>query len=292
MSNRNIGVRNGLVDRKHYEEMGDAIWLYLWLVDHQTNSRGAVLGGKGLTYKEMMPEFGARTVRRWMRRLSAAGYIEVKYTDYKRLVLSIAKAKKFPQQQLPLETAKSGRYDRPEVADIAARSGRMCGQKWPIQPLLLKRETIKPEEKEENPPPVSLARDIPPTHPFAQIWQQEHGPLPGIEKLTPSRLRNCRLRERQYTPGQFREAVIRCRASPFLSGMNDRGWKANFDFLIRNDRNISRVLEGEFDGTAQTKSDRRLTGNLEAGQRFLERHGEANHRLAGAVRHALPGRPQ
>jgi len=290
--NRNIGVRNSLLDPQHIERMGQAVWLYLWLIDHQTNSRGIVLGGKGLTYKEILPGVAERTVQLWMRRLTTGGYIELKHTIYHRMVISITKAKKFPQQQLPLLSARSCGDAPQEVAEMDARSCGVPPIELRSQPLLLKRETNKPEEKEEKTPPVSLARDIPPTHPFAQIWQEEHGPLPGIEKLTPDRLRNCRLRERQYTPEQFREAVIRCRASPFLSGLNDRGWKANFDFLIRNDRNISRVLEGEFDGTAQSKSDQRLVGNLEAAKRFLERHGEADHRLVGSVRHALSGRPQ
>jgi len=284
MRNRNIGVRNGIVDAEHIKKMGQAIWLYLWLVDHQTNSRGVVLGGKGLTYKEILPGVSKRTVELWMRRLSVGGYIEVKHTIYSRLVISVTKAKKFPQQQLSLHPAESCGHVAQKVAesspqhlaDIGAQSCGVGTVELRTQPLLLKRETSKPEEKEEKSPLVSRQRDIPPTHPFAQIWQEQHGPLPGIIRLTPDRLRNCRLRERQYTPEEFREAVIRCRASPFLYGVNDRGWKANFDFLIRNDRNISRVLEGEFDGEPSNQRDEQLRRELNAGRNYAQEMLERN----------------
>lgn len=301
---RMTGLRNGLFEYKHYQAMGPAVWLFGWLVARQTaqnGSTGTVCGGQPLTYWRIARETGfpAATLRTWMRRLRAMGYVSLEVVREKGEIIGgivrIKNAKKFQPQQMLLELPKESEVRSNQDGGAAqterggaAQTYQRCGSNRTGNS---QEERIQ-DRREEEPPYSPPKGGTCISHPFAQIWQEEHGPLPGIEKLTPSRLRNCQLRARQYTPEQFRQAVIRCRASPFLSGMNDRGWKANFDFLIRNDRNISRVLEGEFDGTAQTKSDRRLTGNLDAARRFLERHGEANHRLADSVRHALPSRPQ
>ncbi|HYW37938.1 MAG TPA: hypothetical protein VE957_07490 [Terriglobales bacterium] len=44
----------------------------------------------------------------------------------------------------------------------------------------------------------------------------------------------------------------------FLLGENDRGWKANFDWLIANDTNCIAVLEGKYDG--EPKGNRGKSG--------------------------------
>lgn len=49
----------------------------------------------------------------------------------------------------------------------------------------------------------------------------------------------------------FEEAVRRCASTPFLMGANNRGWQANFDWLIENDTNLAKVLEGAYSGTAR-----------------------------------------
>ena len=34
--------------------------------------------------------------------------------------------------------------------------------------------------------------------------------------------------------------------TPFLKGVNKRGWKVDFDWLIANDTNYVKVLEGKY----------------------------------------------
>ena len=36
------------------------------------------------------------------------------------------------------------------------------------------------------------------------------------------------------------------KTTPFLQGSNDRGWTADFDWLIANDTNYLKVLEGKY----------------------------------------------
>jgi hypothetical protein len=65
--NFNTGVRGVLLDARHYERMGSALWLYSWLVlrqTHQTGSIGWVLGGAPVSYREIEEEtgFNRRTI--------------------------------------------------------------------------------------------------------------------------------------------------------------------------------------------------------------------------------------
>lgn len=130
----NAGIRGGLFEVKHWDKMGDAIWLFGWLVHRQTKQRGLVLGGHALTYREIQEDTGypERTLRRWMARLQREGYVSVKHSSYCKLVVTVLNAKKFnPRQlELPVPAQESTRPEMadstcPSLADTAARSGRL-----------------------------------------------------------------------------------------------------------------------------------------------------------------------
>lgn len=53
-----------------------------------------------------------------------------------------------------------------------------------------------------------------------------------------------RMKERSFE--EWREVFRRIAATPFLCGSNDRGWKADFDWIIANDSNAGKVLEGKY----------------------------------------------
>jgi hypothetical protein len=93
---------------------------------------------------------------------------------------------------------------------------------------------------------------------FAETWNRLRGPLPHVSDFTESRRRKVQARVRQgITLETFAEAVRRCSSTAFLLGTNDRGWKADFDWLIENDRNLLKVLEGKYDGTGGTNGTTR-----------------------------------
>lgn len=94
-----IYVKNDLLDPKHHEQMGVAIWLYLWLLDKITSISeqgvGKVLGGKPIKYEEVNRELGLSrsTYARYVNTLKEAGYITTKRTPI-GLVITVHKAKK------------------------------------------------------------------------------------------------------------------------------------------------------------------------------------------------------
>jgi hypothetical protein len=80
-----------------------------------------------------------------------------------------------------------------------------------------------------------------------EIYERERGELPAAGALTPERRKRCeRWLASGFTLGEFAAAVRCAAATPFLAGDGDRGWRANFDWLIANRHNVRKVLEGEY----------------------------------------------
>jgi hypothetical protein len=81
-----------------------------------------------------------------------------------------------------------------------------------------------------------------------EIYEAGRGALPAAERLTAERRRQCARRlAAGFTVADFALAVRRAAQTPFLAGGGERGWRANFDWLIANDTNARRVLEGCYD---------------------------------------------
>ncbi len=82
-----------------------------------------------------------------------------------------------------------------------------------------------------------------------EIYEQERGALPPSRGWTQQRAGKCRARlgQRGFALEDFRAAVRRAGQTPFLCGGGERGWRASFDWLIANDTNFVKVLEGRYD---------------------------------------------
>ena len=78
-------------------------------------------------------------------------------------------------------------------------------------------------------------------------WNGNCGNLPKVHKL--GKMRRVHLHTRWADPF-FREhwkTAIRLLAdSPFCNGVNDRGWRAGFDFLIRSEDTFVKIVEGNY----------------------------------------------
>lgn len=114
-----IWVKNDLLEPKHVVGMGEAVWLYLWLLDKMTsvneNGIGKVLGNQPVTFELVQSELGltVRTYRRWVDKLRDAGYIQTLRTP-RGLIITVTKAQKVYGKR----SAKSGtsNSDRPQTA--------------------------------------------------------------------------------------------------------------------------------------------------------------------------------
>jgi hypothetical protein len=45
----------------------------------------------------------------------------------------------------------------------------------------------------------------------------------------------------------FEVAIEKIGSSNFLLGNNDKGWKVDFDWMIANDTNMIKIIEGKYD---------------------------------------------
>lgn len=72
--------------------------------------------------------------------------------------------------------------------------------------------------------------------------------LKSIRKMSNHRREHLRARWREEGSLEvFEELFNRTINSKFLTGNNDRNWKADFDWLIKNDTNFNKVLEDKYD---------------------------------------------
>lgn len=94
---------------------------------------------------------------------------------------------------------------------------------------------------------LSAPADPPIKSKLVDLWNRERGPLPGVKILSTQRERKAKLAWGRHPSEEFWVQVIaRIRESAFCTGTNDRGWVADFDFLLRPDT-PARVLEGKYD---------------------------------------------
>ena len=82
--------------------------------------------------------------------------------------------------------------------------------------------------------------------------------LPKVQKITDKRKTSINKFLKEYTKEQFIEICRIANNNDFLMGKNDRGWKADFDFLMRVDKATS-ILEGKYGNIAQNENNVKAT---------------------------------
>jgi len=95
-----IGAKGGLLDQKHVKAMGDAVWLFLYLLRGQTGinewGEGIFQYGHPVTKGEICADFGGvsgETIKRWTAILKAGDYIRIEFHSNKGTTFWIAKGK-------------------------------------------------------------------------------------------------------------------------------------------------------------------------------------------------------
>jgi len=70
--------------------------------------------------------------------------------------------------------------------------------------------------------------------------------LPLAKKLDGARLRRARVLVRNATVDDLTEAIDAIERNPWMHGQNDKGWRADFDFLLQP-KSFTRLIEGSYD---------------------------------------------
>jgi hypothetical protein len=118
----------------------------------------------------------------------------------------------------------------------------------------------KPQEQKQKLSPKGLK----------ELWN-EIVQKPKVLMLSQGRERRLRLRLREHPDVSWWEEVLhKIVASPFLRGAGNRGWQADFDWLIANDTNALKVLEGKYDKRPPSTIRERAEDFAASARRFEE----------------------
>jgi hypothetical protein len=109
---------------------------------------------------------------------------------------------------------------------------------------------------------------------LVQVWNNNCGALPKVERLSSKRVRKAKSRLREEPDISYWEKVItRMAQSNFCQG--EKGWIANFDFLLQPDTHV-KVMEGKYDNRAgpgpktkhqlMSENNQRLFALVESGE--------------------------
>lgn len=137
-----------------------------------------------------------------------------------------------------------------------ARKKRASGYPVATQSVTQKAPTPAPTptpEEEDSKDRSMVATPPSPAKALLEIWANNRGSLPAVRSFTNQRVSKCtaRLRSPSFSLADFTEAVVKASSTSFLTGGNDRGWTASFDWFIANDTNYVAVLEGKYDKSTQ-----------------------------------------
>lgn len=83
---------------------------------------------------------------------------------------------------------------------------------------------------------------------IVDAWNQRMAPqgFPAVRRLTGTRRRQLQARMRENTIEDWQQAMAALERSAFCRGENDRGWRADFDFLLQP-KSFTKLLEGAYD---------------------------------------------
>jgi uncharacterized protein YdaU (DUF1376 family) len=219
------------------EERGAYITLLAWSWEHgpvpdDMKRIAAILGTSLSVARRVFAEVSTR----WM--LADGGWTN------RRLEATRARHEQFAEAQS--ERGRSGATARwrkqcsSNASAIAqAMPSPMLGDSSPISDLRspdpLSTERLEGEGKKPSP---SDLRDA-----WNAIVTE---PLPKCRELSDQRKRHAQIRLTERSLEDWQAVIARINASPFCRGDNDRGWRADFDWLLQPGTAL-KVLEGKYD---------------------------------------------
>jgi hypothetical protein len=111
----------------------------------------------------------------------------------------------------------------------------------------------KEKEKEKGKGKAEPASVTPFLSPLALLWNEVCTNLPKVQATSRQRRikENCRLGE--HPLDWWKEVFERINLSSFCRGNNERSWTATYDWIISNDTNALKVMEGKYDNRKSSK---------------------------------------
>ena len=97
-------------------------------------------------------------------------------------------------------------------------------------------------------------KDKPPYKKIKNTYNKICKSLPSIRKLSRRRKEHINARWREEKNIEvFKTVFEKAEKSSFMTGNNNRNWTADFDWIIKNDNNFNKILEGKYDDKEKEK---------------------------------------
>lgn len=85
---------------------------------------------------------------------------------------------------------------------------------------------------------------------LGDLWNTICVSLPPVTRIGKSWGEKTRRRLQERSLDAWKTVFLKLEASAFCRGSNDRGWKATYDWIIDNETNADKVLQGKYDDRA------------------------------------------
>lgn len=215
-----------------------------WIAKNAANERH-FYEGRYWTYnslsalERLFPFWTRRQIERIIRDLKKAGVLLTGHyskNSYDRTTFYAIDESRLSIHQTVKSISPNGEMDLPDNGNDISPNGE-----------IIKEQNNTQIEEESNKTKISKAQQV------VDRYNAICTSLPKVVRLTDKRRRAVRLiYGKGYTPEQLDEAFRKAQASSFCTGLNDRHWKADFDWLL-NESNLVKVLEGKYDNPAAAK---------------------------------------
>lgn len=146
--------------------------------------------------------------------------------------------------QLSIEKLNGKRWD------VHARDGRVTSTlrtRSPRRVIQTDRQTHTTNTQTDNKSPTGSGDDsLNDLHPLIRLWNENAPGLAKVKKSNKSRDKKIAEIFNELTQDEWAAVIKKINESTFCCGTNDRGWKADFDWLLKKETHL-KVSEGKYD---------------------------------------------
>jgi hypothetical protein len=193
---------------------------------------------------------GSRVVRHAMDELERRGLIRTYVVDD----CSYGFITGFAEHQA-IDRPKASKLPAPPSPDACIDDESTTNRRRVVDASLLEQGTGNREQGREqgsdSTPVASTPRDGPTA--LQALWNETTTPpLPRCVELNDARRKVAKARLKERPLPDWGPVFERINASPFCRGINDRGWRADFDFALKPGT-AAKVMEGKYDPRPGTR---------------------------------------
>ena len=130
-----------------------------------------------------------------------------------------------------------------------------------------------PEKEREKEKEIDKDQQQVPYQKIADLYNDIAEKLPNIRKVNDQRKRHLRARwNEEGNIDVFEEVFTIAENTPFLTGDNERNWTADFDWIIKNNSNFNKILEGKY-GNCTTEEECLNTVDYDDVEEYINEQG-------------------